>query len=187
MRPFGGLLIGLALLRAGIGLFILVVFHPHDQIIAGVCLVAFAAAQFTDQLDGWIARRYSKPSIEGYLQDSVSDKLLHIGCLLAFAKYYAWVGVLVWLVCVREISILATRVVVSNLPKTLKRYRRQSITYALALRLSIAMFLLLPFAPTEPNVFLAFSHGLLALACALGVWNMIAVVRGTARVGSRQP
>ncbi len=138
VRPLGRTLVSIAVARGALGLFVLVAFRPESRVSIAICLLAMGIAQLSDHLDGWLVRRYSTPSVAGYLQDSVADKLFHLGCLLALARYYEWVSVFIWIVCAREFLVLAIRIVVADVRLALQRFRLQSIAYAVAMRITIA-------------------------------------------------
>ncbi len=186
MRPFGKLLISFAVARTAIGFLILIFFTPNNTGAVYLCLCLFALAQLSDQIDGWIARKFSWPTVGGYLQDSVSDKLLHIGCLLAFSEYFTWVGIFVWFICAREMIILAFRVVLLDLSAKLKKYKYQSIIYASALRTSIVLFLLFPLVPQLENLILFASYLLLVSASLLAVWNLAVLTAEISRGGGQR-
>jgi CDP-diacylglycerol--glycerol-3-phosphate 3-phosphatidyltransferase len=77
------------------------------------CLVVFAAAAFTDWLDGYLARRHNLTSTLGRILDPLVDKVLMCGtyiCLLPLGTAQGWL--LPWMVTVvvaRELVITGLR------------------------------------------------------------------------------
>jgi hypothetical protein len=143
MRRFGRTLITIAVCRAGIGLAIVVTFDPAIRTTNLVCFGLLLIGLASDQIDGWLARRYSTPNVAGYLQDAVSDKLLHVASLIALSRRFELLGIAVWLVVARELTLLAIRVVVPNIQVALKRYRWQSLVYAGLVRIGLIGFFLI--------------------------------------------
>ncbi|MBS1984285.1 MAG: CDP-alcohol phosphatidyltransferase family protein [Bdellovibrionales bacterium] len=184
MRRYGRLLLAISIARASVGLAVLLVLNPKSQTSVIACISLLALAQLSDVLDGWLARRYSAPSIAGYLEDSVADKLLHFGCLLGLSQYYDWVGLLIWFVCLREVSILAIRIVTPNLSAALDENKWLSITYAVLLRGSILAFFLAPLVRWEMLVSAAYA--LLGCAAVAGCANVTLLLTATGR-SARQP
>src|SRR6202023_2178176 len=130
-------LIFISVLRACAGAFIVIIFDPAHPDSSIPCLLAFFLAQASDQLDGWIARKCSQPTTIGCLQDAVSDKLFHVGCLIALSERFEWIGITLWFVVGRELVLLAVRVVSPNLDIMLKRHKAESLIYAGLMRLGI--------------------------------------------------
>lgn len=52
--------------------------------------ILFAAASFSDWLDGVIARRFDAVSTFGRMLDPIADKLLIASCLIALASHDSW-------------------------------------------------------------------------------------------------
>ena len=91
--------------------FMLVESIPHRYLIAAVI---FAAASFTDYLDGHIARRDGLVTNFGKLMDPLADKLLVMSALVAFIPV---AGVPVWVVVVilaREFMVTSLRLIAAG-------------------------------------------------------------------------
>lgn len=86
-RPLEPTLLGLAIFRSCLGGLVLVAFRPQHPRLIVVCLVAFVLAVASDFMDGSIARRFSRPTLAGYLQDSIADRYLILGVCLRW-----WLG-----------------------------------------------------------------------------------------------
>jgi phosphatidylglycerophosphate synthase len=145
MRLWSRTLLAVAVFRAAMGVLVLIALQFGLPGAPYLSITAFAAAQISDHLDGWIARRWAQPTLTGYLQDSVADKLFHAGCLLGLSAANAFVGLLFWGVLVREFVLLSLRVLLPHLKTETDRFRPYSIAYAAMLRGGIAVFLLTPF------------------------------------------
>jgi phosphatidylglycerophosphate synthase len=102
-----------------------------------IAICAAALAQASDQLDGWIARKWSYPTLAGYAQDSVADKLFHAGCLLGLGREFPLVPFILWAVLSREFIIMALRMLESEVQLSLKKFKSYSVLYATFLRIGI--------------------------------------------------
>jgi len=140
-RPFGRTLFGIAVFRAWLGLFVLCIYSPGDARLLTVCLVVIIAAQVSDHIDGLIARTKTFPTVAGYLQDSVADKIFHVGCLIPLAINFQFVPVLLWCVVARELIILGVRAADRDIETTLKKFRWHSILHVGLLRTGIFAFI----------------------------------------------
>lgn len=120
--------------RAILGVVFIVIFDRDSFASGWVCLSIIALSQLTDHLDGFIARRFSQPSLSGYLQDSIADKLFQIAVLLAVCRELELSYLLVWLVIARDLILLAGRVLDRGDQYKLKAYKIYSILFALVLR-----------------------------------------------------
>lgn len=100
LKHLPNLLSGLRLLAAPLAAWLIL--HEHDMAAFSV----FAAAGFSDLLDGYVARTYGFASRFGAWLDPAADKLLMILCLLALlhmGKAPLW---LVLLVLLRDLGIV---------------------------------------------------------------------------------
>lgn len=175
MRPLSHTLLAIAVFRAAMGALVLIVLQFGTPGATYVPIGAFAAAQISDHLDGWIARRWAQPTYAGYLQDSVADKLFHAGCLLGLSAANTFVGLLLWGVLVREFVLLALRVLLPHLKAEAGRFRPYSIAYAAMLRWGIAVFLLTPFVADTPWGGAVISTGYILVAGAV-LFGWVALV-----------
>jgi len=76
-----------------------------------LAFVLYAAAAFTDWLDGYLARKWNQSSPLGRMLDPIADKLL-VGALIVI---FAWDGTLTPLDLVPAIAILLREIFVSGL------------------------------------------------------------------------
>ena len=91
--------------------FILSDFIPHHNLIA---LVIFAAASYTDHLDGKIARRDNLITNFGKFMDPLADKILVISaltCFVALGSVSPWFLILI---VFREFAVTSIRLVASS-------------------------------------------------------------------------
>lgn len=75
----------------------------------GIAAAVFAVAAATDFLDGYLARRWEQTSTLGAFLDSVADKLLVTGTLLALVEVgraWAWAAAVI---IGREIAVMGLR------------------------------------------------------------------------------
>lgn len=141
-RPYGKTLAAIAIFRACVGASILAGSYWELSNLGWAPIVLFVAAQLSDQIDGQIARRLSVPTLVGYLQDAISDKVLTIGCLLAISRTIPYIDLLLFLLICREFLVLSARLIVRGDGDFVQSARYISITYYLFLRSSILSFLI---------------------------------------------
>ena len=141
-RPYRKLLASLSVFRGGVGLSLLVLSYWGLSNFGWLSIMLFAAAQLSDQIDGALARRISIPTLTGYLQDSIADKLLTVGCLLALSSEFAYVDIILFFVVCRELVTLALRLLRKNSEEFVQTARIVSIAYYTLMRSSILCFLL---------------------------------------------
>jgi phosphatidylglycerophosphate synthase len=179
MRPLGRTLIAIAILRACLGALALI-WLSYDLPWAGaVCLIALGLAQFSDHLDGWLARHHSTPSVAGYLQDSISDKLFHAGCLIGLSIRFEAVGLLFWGLLAREFILLACRVLTPDLEQSLNRYRPYSVLYAAAVRLGILAFLICMASGRFAVILIPTGYSLLCIGVSFGLASTVVAIRSS--------
>lgn len=79
---------------------------PNGDLLAAI---VFAAASFTDWVDGWIARSRNAITTFGKLADPIADKLLVVAALVALVsldRLAAWVAMVI---IARELAVTMTR------------------------------------------------------------------------------
>ncbi len=89
----------------------LVLDSPGDRSVAVIATVVFAVAALTDFADGYLARRWRITTTLGAFIDTVADKVLVAGALLALVQVgtvSAWVA---FIIIGREIAIMGLRAV----------------------------------------------------------------------------
>ena len=141
-RPYNKTLFCISGLRVVLGAIFIIVFNRYSETSAWVALTLLIIAQLSDHLDGYIARIYSKPTLSGYMQDSIADKLFQIAALLAIVREYELPIIIVWLIVFRDLIILATRVVETDNISAMKQNKIYSIFFAVFLSLGIITLVL---------------------------------------------
>lgn len=141
-RPLGTLLLAISFFRALLG-GLLILFYDSSYAVLGI--VILIVGQLSDHLDGFIARRYSQPSIEGYFQDSISDKLFQTAAIIVACKEFNLSFIVLWIVISRDLLLLVFRVLSQDLEKDLVSLKWVSIIFAIKLRVGILILFSLPF------------------------------------------
>ena len=83
----------------------------HGLFIAGI---VFIVASLTDMFDGKIARKYNLITNLGKFLDSLADKMLVIGVLLAFVDLGRISSWFVMIICLREFMVTGIRMLASQ-------------------------------------------------------------------------
>lgn len=141
-RPYGKTLGAIAIFRGSIGALLLILSYWDWSNFGWAPVTLFIAAHLSDHLDGAIARRLSNPTAIGYLQDSIADKLLTVGCLLAISRTMPFVDIILFFVVCREFLVLAARFLDWKGKENIQKGRFVSVIYYGFLRASIMCFLL---------------------------------------------
>ncbi len=84
---------------------------PHSYLIAAVI---FAAASFTDCLDGHIARREGLVTNFGKLMDPLADKLLVFSALVCFIELEMSSALIVFIILAREFLVTSVRLIAAE-------------------------------------------------------------------------
>ncbi|MBE6732274.1 MAG: CDP-diacylglycerol--glycerol-3-phosphate 3-phosphatidyltransferase [Ruminococcaceae bacterium] len=91
--------------------FLLYDFIPHHNLIA---LIIFAAASYTDHLDGKIARRDNLITNFGKFMDPLADKILVISALICFVASGTVSPWFLILITLREFAVTQIRLIASS-------------------------------------------------------------------------
>lgn len=91
--------------------FMLVESIQHRYLIAAVI---FAAASFTDYLDGHIARRDGLVTNFGKLMDPLADKLLVFSALVCFIELEMSSALIVFIILAREFLVTSVRLIAAE-------------------------------------------------------------------------
>lgn len=96
--------------------FFLVCLYMKEDILYGkwIALALFAAASFTDYLDGHLARKWNLITNFGKFMDPLADKLLVCSALIAFVDLKMLPGWIVIIIIAREFIISGFRLVASD-------------------------------------------------------------------------
>ena len=171
MRPFSAVLILIAVARSIIGAAILLLYDPNQLNTVILSVALFGLAQISDFVDGPIARKYSVPTVEGYLQDSIADKLFHIGCLLSLISLSEWISLILWAIVAREFLLLGMRILSNRIDQFLKDFKWYSVIYATFLRIGLFILLASPLSASLGYELYAFKFGfsLISVAAVFGL------------------
>lgn len=100
---------------------VLLVIYPIGFTFTNIlCALIFAAAGFTDILDGYIARKYGQETQLGALLDPVADKMLSAATLLLLADSQALPAWICGLLLCRDIAVSGVRLIASESGHTIK-------------------------------------------------------------------
>lgn len=91
--------------------FLLVRGIPHAYLLAAI---VFAAASFTDYLDGHIARRDGLVTNFGKLMDPLADKLLVFSALICFIPKGRASALAVFIILARELLVTSVRLIAAE-------------------------------------------------------------------------
>ena len=83
-------------------------FQPLYYLLAGI---VFAAASFTDFLDGHLARKWNMVTDFGKFADPLADKLLVTACMMIFVGQGRMASWIVFIVIAREFAVTGLRLV----------------------------------------------------------------------------
>lgn len=84
---------------------------PHRYLIAALI---FAAASFTDYLDGHLARKMGLVTNFGKLMDPLADKLLVFSALICFIPMGAANPIIVFIILARELLVTSVRLIAAE-------------------------------------------------------------------------
>ena len=91
--------------------FLLMPSVPHHYLIA---FIIFAAASYTDHLDGKIARKYNLITDFGKFADPLADKIMILAALACFVQTGLTNAVVLIVIISREFMVTAMRLVASS-------------------------------------------------------------------------
>lgn len=89
----------------------LVLDSPSDRTVAVVATVVFGVAALTDFADGYLARRWRITTTFGAFIDTIADKVLVVGALLALVEIGTVSSWIAFIIIGREIAIMGLRAV----------------------------------------------------------------------------
>lgn len=163
----------LTLLRILLIPVLVVIFYLPFNWASAVCAGIFAAASFTDWLDGYLARKLKMMSLFGAFLDPVADKLLVSTSLLLLvgAKDIHYITIPAIVIVGREIVISALREWMAEIGK------RTSVAVGYIGKLKTflqmaALFLLLACNPMN-SWWGALGFVLLYVSAILTIWSMV--------------
>lgn len=166
--------------RIALSFLFVVLFRAHPGAMLTASIVVAVLAQLSDHLDGYLIRRTSAPSVNGWLFDSVADRAFYIAAILAFQREYGLSDIAAWLFVMREIILYAVRVVVGEFETDSLRYRNRAIFHAAIIRVAIMLGCLAPLqilpAWVQDNIVPILS-GFIFVSAALGYYFLMFLIR----------
>ncbi len=87
----------------------LILASPGDRTVAVVATITFVVAALTDFADGYLARRWRIATTLGAFLDTVADKILVTGALLALVQISVVSSWVAFIIIGREIAIMGLR------------------------------------------------------------------------------
>jgi phosphatidylglycerophosphate synthase len=142
----------ISLIRIGLAVVFISCFRSVPGSLLTASVLAAIAAQLTDHLDGYIARKYPSSGVVGWVFDSVSDRAFYIAALLAFERELFLSEIIVWGFVLREIALYAIRVVVGDFETILHGFRKLTLVHAFLVRIGIAAGCLIPYSFVPPEI-----------------------------------
>ncbi|WP_419785095.1 CDP-alcohol phosphatidyltransferase family protein [Pseudodesulfovibrio sp.] len=132
-------------------------------------------AQLTDHADGYIARRYSVPTLTGYMLDSLGDKVFYIAVVIVFNAQGIFGMMLAWALVSREIVLYILRICNVEKTRKVKSIHIYSRLHGLFIRVSfgfamISLFHIYKLMPDDTYQLWADITGWLAVT--FGVWGI---------------
>jgi phosphatidylglycerophosphate synthase len=169
-----------SLVRVPLALLFVGLFRREPGSLLTASIVVAVIAQFTDHLDGYLARRTTGKSVTGWLFDSVADRAFYIAAVIAFDREYGLGWFLVWSFTFREICLYAFRVGVGDFERLVPRFRKLVLVHAGVVRLAIVVGCLAPFGilPASLNNSTTVS-AILAAATAFGYLCLYVLVKAS--------
>ncbi len=126
---------GLSISRVFLGIaFILLSQSGTDYFSISVWILIIA--QLTDHADGFIARKFTKPTLTGYMLDSLGDKVFYVAVIIVFNSQGIYDMMLSWALITREITLYIARICNMEKTKKVKTIHIYSRLHGLFIRVS---------------------------------------------------
>ena len=93
-------------------------------------------AQLTDNVDGFIARKFAGPTLNGYMLDSLGDKVFYVAVIIVFNSQGIYSMMLSWALISREITLYIVRICNTEKTKRVKTIHIYSRLHGLLIRIS---------------------------------------------------
>ncbi len=142
----------------------------HNKHLVGTLI--FAAAAFTDWLDGYLARKLNQTSAFGAFLDPVADKLMVTAALIVLVKLGYVDAIIAFIIIGREIAISALREWMAQLGSS----KNIAVSMIGKVKTSFQMIAILLLLYHEPVlIFSADTLGtlLIYIAALLTLWSMV--------------
>ena len=116
-------------------------FNPTWYLVAGI---VFAAASFTDFLDGYLARKWGMVTDFGKFADPLADKMLVTAALLWFVEIGQMPAWALLIVLVREFAVSGLRMIASDKGRVIAAGWSGKVKTASTMVCIVLMFLPIP-------------------------------------------
>lgn len=165
--------------RIALSVVFLVSFRPYYGLSLLTAVLAAVLAQISDHADGYLVRRYSNPTVAGWVFDSLADRAFYLAAILAFERELGFSLILVWLFMLRELWLYGVRVIVGDFHTITTSFRFLTLVHAGIVRAGIAVGCIYPFhwLPPTQNAFLApLAEYVFWFATVVGYLNLIVLL-----------
>lgn len=142
----------------------------HNKHLVGTLI--FAAAAFTDWLDGYLARRLNQTSAFGAFLDPVADKLMVTAALIVLVKLGYVDAIIAFIIIGREIAISALREWMAQLGSS----KSIAVSMIGKVKTTFQMIAILLLLYHEPVLFFSadwVGTQLVYIAALLTLWSMV--------------
>lgn len=173
-RRYHKLLTALSLSRVILAVCALLIFRG-DPISSAVVIALAIVAQVTDNLDGYIARKYSTPTLGGDIVDSVSDKAMQFALTIAVCREFQIGYTIAWIAFMREVSVLSIRTLSKSTDKIRLSPKWMSRLYAGDWRLFLLIMISTPIGVelgASFHFFIYTAQGIYILSFAFAMYSL---------------
>ncbi|KAF0206409.1 MAG: CDP-diacylglycerol--glycerol-3-phosphate [Gallionellaceae bacterium] len=142
----------------------------HNKHLVGTLI--FAAAAFTDWLDGYLARKLNQTSAFGAFLDPVADKLMVTAALIVLVKLGYVDAIIAFIIIGREIAISALREWMAQLGSS----KSIAVSMIGKVKTTFQMIAILLLLYHEPVLFVSadmLGTWLIYIAALLTLWSMV--------------
>lgn len=175
-----GLTNAISLSRVALALLFLTCFRNTPGALLNAAVFVAIIAQATDHLDGYLVRKFSQPSVTGWVFDSFADRSFYFAALLAFEREYGVEGIIVWAFILRELALYGVRVVAGEFEPLLPGFRKLALAHAAIVRLGIVMGCIIPYLLPSAHQYdwlVSILSLILIMATTLGYANLWLLMR----------
>lgn len=124
--------------RIPLGL-VIVFFLRADQIALTLCSIALLLAYITDLLDGILARKLNAVSKDGELWDSLADKAVYIGAVIALTNQGVLDPLIAWGLVMRDVAMYVSRISLYDKLHILKNLKIYSYAHCIGIYTTISL------------------------------------------------
>jgi|SRR5579862_392797 len=176
-----------ALSRIFLSFVFLLSFRSETGAGLTLAIASAVAAQVTDHLDGYLAKRLNHVSVLGWAFDSYADRAFYVAAILAFEREYSISELIVWLFVLRELAFYALRILIGDFRLISKKARPLALIHAGVVRIAIAVGCIVPLQIMPPKLeTLAVTgiQGMIGIATLLGFMTFYWLLKTDARAAT---